>query len=161
MNRLYAVEELVDVDRRECGSSPSCSLASLIDWRLRCGAVAQATVQDDRCKRRGQLPKRMSKNGLEACAKDLRRTTAKLWCGRSSVSRSRCICWSSRSMRARCELGTIVDFREVPESKEGTIADLAKALNAGEVETLVILGGNPVYNAPADLILGAHARKRR
>jgi molybdopterin-containing oxidoreductase family iron-sulfur binding subunit len=34
---------------------------------------------------------------------------------------------------------------------EGGISDLAKSLNAGEVETLVILGGNPVYNAPADL----------
>ena len=38
-----------------------------------------------------------------------------------------------------------------PELKAGSIADLAKELNAGSVDTLVILGGNPVYNAPADL----------
>jgi molybdopterin-containing oxidoreductase family iron-sulfur binding subunit len=31
------------------------------------------------------------------------------------------------------------------------IADLAKRLNAKQVNTLLILGGNPVYNAPADL----------
>jgi Fe-S-cluster-containing dehydrogenase component len=34
---------------------------------------------------------------------------------------------------------------------KGTIADLAKALNEGQVGNLVILGANPVYNAPADL----------
>src|SRR6202042_671227 len=37
------------------------------------------------------------------------------------------------------------------ELKAGSIADLTKELNAGSVDTLVILGGNPVYNAPADL----------
>jgi MoCo/4Fe-4S cofactor protein with predicted Tat translocation signal len=48
-------------------------------------------------------------------------------------------------------LGQTVVFREAPESREGSITELAKALNAGQVETLVILGGNPVYTAPADL----------
>ncbi len=38
-----------------------------------------------------------------------------------------------------------------PKVNEGTIAELARALDAGQVETLVVLGGNPVYNAPADL----------
>lgn len=33
----------------------------------------------------------------------------------------------------------------------GTLADLAADLAAGKVDTLVILGPNPVYNAPADL----------
>ena len=32
-----------------------------------------------------------------------------------------------------------------------SIAALAAAMGAGSVKTLVILGGNPVYNAPADL----------
>ena len=31
---------------------------------------------------------------------------------------------------------------------------LAKALSAGEVETLVIIGSNPVYTAPGDLGFG-------
>ena len=48
-------------------------------------------------------------------------------------------------------LGKTVLFHEVPEFKEGTILELARALKAGQVETLVVLGGNPVYNAPADL----------
>src|SRR5205814_8443548 len=38
---------------------------------------------------------------------------------------------------------------------------LAKALNAGEVESVVILGGNPVYNAPADLDFAAALGKAK
>ena len=32
-----------------------------------------------------------------------------------------------------------------------SIAELAAAMDAGQVEVLVILGGNPVFTAPADL----------
>ncbi|MGE0785923.1 MAG: molybdopterin oxidoreductase [Sandaracinaceae bacterium] len=40
---------------------------------------------------------------------------------------------------------------DVDGYQSGTIAELVRAMSAGEVETLVILGGNPVYDAPADL----------
>src|SRR6266699_5389076 len=58
-------------------------------------------------------------------------------------------------------LGKTVLFHELPESKEGAIAELAQALNASQVETLVILGGNPAYNAPADLNWAATQRKAK
>ena len=48
-------------------------------------------------------------------------------------------------------VGTTLVLQDAPEPKAGSIAELAKSLNAGKVDTLVILGGNPVYNAPADL----------
>jgi MoCo/4Fe-4S cofactor protein with predicted Tat translocation signal len=48
-------------------------------------------------------------------------------------------------------VGATLALQEVPESKASSIADLVKALNANQVDTLVILGGNPAYNAPADL----------
>jgi MoCo/4Fe-4S cofactor protein with predicted Tat translocation signal len=44
-----------------------------------------------------------------------------------------------------------VEYHQAQPSKEGTISELAAALNAGQVQTLVILGGNPAYNAPVDL----------
>ena len=44
-----------------------------------------------------------------------------------------------------------VEFHQTPVSKEGTISELAASLNAGQVQTLVIFGGNPAYNAPVDL----------
>ncbi|MEY2429356.1 MAG: hypothetical protein QOJ40_2241, partial [Verrucomicrobiota bacterium] len=58
-------------------------------------------------------------------------------------------------------LGQTVLFHDAPESKAASIADLAKALNAGQVQTLVILGGNPVYNAPADLDWAVTQRKAK
>ena len=44
-----------------------------------------------------------------------------------------------------------VEFHEVPEAVEEDIASLVEAIKAHKVQTLVILGGNPVYNAPVDL----------
>jgi molybdopterin-containing oxidoreductase family iron-sulfur binding subunit len=38
-----------------------------------------------------------------------------------------------------------------PESQLASIADLARDLAAGTVDVLLIVGGNPVYTAPADL----------
>lgn len=42
-------------------------------------------------------------------------------------------------------------FLPAAEPKESSIQELAKALEAKQVKTLVILGGNPVYDAPAEL----------
>jgi MoCo/4Fe-4S cofactor protein with predicted Tat translocation signal len=47
--------------------------------------------------------------------------------------------------------GKTVLFLEEQPGSEGTIQQLAQALNAGQVQNLIILGGNPAYNAPADL----------
>ena len=55
-------------------------------------------------------------------------------------------------------LGRTVTFTEGParedEPQLTQIARLVEAMRAGEVHTLLILGGNPVYNAPADLAFG-------
>src|SRR5262249_18708989 len=48
-------------------------------------------------------------------------------------------------------VGRSVEFHLAPEFNAGSIGDLAALLNAGQVDTLVMLGGNPAYNAPADL----------
>ena len=48
-------------------------------------------------------------------------------------------------------IGETVDFVAVEPSGAATLADLAAAISAGQVKTLVVLGGNPAYNAPADL----------
>jgi MoCo/4Fe-4S cofactor protein with predicted Tat translocation signal len=38
-----------------------------------------------------------------------------------------------------------------PVDQAGSVAELVSAMNRGEVETLIILGGNPAFDAPADL----------
>jgi molybdopterin-containing oxidoreductase family iron-sulfur binding subunit len=52
-------------------------------------------------------------------------------------------------------LGTTVELRDAPkEADVGTLAELAKAIGEGWVDTLLILGPNPAYDAPADLDFG-------
>jgi len=58
-------------------------------------------------------------------------------------------------------LGKTIVFYQAVESKEGGIVELAQALQAGEVETLVVLGGNPVFTAPADLDWAKTQRKAK
>lgn len=48
-------------------------------------------------------------------------------------------------------IGRTVDFVAAEASGASNIEALATAIKAGSVKTLVILSGNPVYNAPADL----------
>ena len=48
-------------------------------------------------------------------------------------------------------VGATLVLQAAPESQAGSISELAQSLNDGKVDTLVVLGGNPVYNAPADL----------
>ncbi len=48
-------------------------------------------------------------------------------------------------------VGTTVQFVPVEQSGAATLGALAAAIKGGSVQTLVILGGNPAYNAPADL----------
>ncbi|MBL6764263.1 MAG: Fe-S-cluster-containing hydrogenase [Verrucomicrobiae bacterium] len=47
--------------------------------------------------------------------------------------------------------GKTLEYLAVPENKAVGIGEVAAELSAGHVDTLVILGGNPAYNAPADL----------
>ncbi len=52
-------------------------------------------------------------------------------------------------------VGRTVEYAEpadaMPMNQSQSLKELVQAMNAGEVEVLLILEGNPVYNAPADL----------
>ncbi len=46
----------------------------------------------------------------------------------------------------------MAEFRDAPrELVDGTLKQLTDAISTGKVSTLLIVGGNPVFNAPADL----------
>ena len=57
-------------------------------------------------------------------------------------------------------VGPVVQLLPNPEKSDGGIAEAVAALNGG-LDTLVILGGNPAYNAPADLDFNAAAKKAK
>ena len=48
-------------------------------------------------------------------------------------------------------LGTTVVGRKTSSKPVTTIADLAQGISGGNVKTVFVLGGNPAFNAPADL----------
>ncbi len=59
--------------------------------------------------------------------------------------------------RALGNAGKTVTYREPIESASSKLADLSAvvdAMRSGTISTLVVLGGNPVYDAPADLDFG-------
>lgn len=47
--------------------------------------------------------------------------------------------------------GNTISYLELPKNDAESIVSLAEKIQAGGVGTLIILGGNPAYNAPADL----------
>ena len=48
-------------------------------------------------------------------------------------------------------VGQTVTFTDEPDTSPGTLAELCTQMHAGKVETLLLLGGHPVYSAPADI----------
>jgi len=149
LNRLYTVESLftltgMNSDHRICVAPGLMNDIVKRIWLEFQGGIAGAIPQ---------LPKEVEA-WLAPCIKDLKDNHGKAVVmpgHRLSPEAQVLIVAINDALGAN---GPIVEYRDAQAAKEGTIQDLAKALNAGEVETLVILGGNPVYNAPAELNFG-------
>ncbi len=107
------------------------------------------------------LPLGVDAKWISECAKDLRAHAGKcvVLAGQRQPLAVHLL---AQAMNAALgSVGRTVEIHEAPVPQEGTIADLAQALNRGEVGTLVVLGGNPVYNAPAELNWAATQRKAK
>ena len=153
LNRLYVVESLmtltgINADHRL--RIPSSSVAHLT------GALAAQILKDGGAglESLGQ-PAGVDSKWISECAKDLlaHRGEALVVAGYRQPLAVHLMALAIND--ALGSLGKTVEFHDAPEAKEGTIVELAQALNGEQVETLVILGGNPVYNAPGDLNWGA------
>ncbi|MBS0663424.1 MAG: TAT-variant-translocated molybdopterin oxidoreductase [Verrucomicrobia bacterium] len=88
---------------------------------------------------------------LAACAKDLadHRGECLVVAGAHQPPVVHAIVYALNSFLGN--FGSTVDFVAVPANPASSIEALATAIRGGVVKTLVILGGNPAYNAPADL----------
>ncbi len=163
INRLYVVESLMTLT----GGSA--------DHRLRvqpsavlpvAAALAAEVIPQGGGELAGSLPALGKPAGLDAkwiseCAKDLRAHAGNclVVAGQRQPLTVHALAYAMNA--ALGNIGKTVVFHDAPEPAEGSIAELARALNAGEVETLAILGGNPAYNAPADLDWAAAQRKAK
>ncbi|MEO0795740.1 MAG: TAT-variant-translocated molybdopterin oxidoreductase [Verrucomicrobiota bacterium] len=57
--------------------------------------------------------------------------------------------------------GKTVDYIEQPALPENSIGDVVEQLNKKKVDTLIVLGGNPAYDAPADLNFAEAAKNAK
>ena len=142
MNRLYVVE-------------PVMSLTGVnADHRLRVpanlvGQIAEALAAAVTGNGSSTAPAGVDPKWISECAKDLAANK-----GASLVvagyGQPLAVHLLANAINAALgNVGKTVLLHEVADLKEGNIVDFAKA--AGQFDTLVIVGANPAYNAPADL----------
>jgi molybdopterin-containing oxidoreductase family iron-sulfur binding subunit len=142
-NRLYVVESLmtltgVNADHRlRVPCSEVANVAAAIAAELGVEGVAK--------------PSNEASKWAAECAKDLKK-----YAGRSVV-----MAGSRQPARVHAlahglnvklgNIGKTVTFLESQSANEANLNALAEAIKGKQVKTLVILGANPVYTAPADL----------
>ena len=151
MSRLYSVESLftltganADHRLRVAPSQLMAVLARLASYVLPSSGI------DEQLKNLGATAQSQDA-WIVACANDLKASR-----GKSLVMAGYRLPLAAHLLVVAMNeaLGAVnhtVEYRQSLPSKEATLAELAAALNAGQVQTLVILGGNPGYNAPVDL----------
>ena len=149
MNRLYVVES---------GLSLTGSMA---DHRLRLASSHLAAFAAALASHvMGKSPLDALSQGLEfkdqdkwlaACAQDLldHRGESLVVAGAHQPAVVHAIAYALNAFLGN--LGATVDFVAVPAATASSIEALATAIRGGAVQTLIVLGGNPAYNAPADL----------
>jgi molybdopterin-containing oxidoreductase family iron-sulfur binding subunit len=165
MNRLYAIEGLMTITganadhrlRLAPSAVPAAAARLLVEVVRLAGLQSQLTGAVD------SLAASFKGNDkwITECAADLVANK-----GRSLVlaghRQSLAVHLIANALNGVLEsFGKTVILQPATDSKAGSISDLAQVLNssAGDSQTLVILGGNPGYDAPADLNWPATQKK--
>lgn len=156
MNRLYAVESLMTLTGMNADHRLRLPASAII--QIAAAIAAEVGVSNAA---KPSLPDGVDPAWIKECAADLARHK-----GRSLVvagtRQPQAVHLLAHAINAALgNIGKTVHFHRVPALREGNLADLAQALNSGQVETLVILGGNPVYTAPSDLDWAKTQRKAK
>jgi molybdopterin-containing oxidoreductase family iron-sulfur binding subunit len=153
MSRLYVVESLFTLT----GTSA--------DHRLRVpasqvGEIA-AAIAGKILNRPVAMPAGVDPKWINGCAADLIANYTKVLvvAGQRQPIEVHLLAHAINS--ALASVGKTVTLLPVAETTNANVAELAKTLNNGAVDTLVIVGGNPVYNASASLNWAAAQRKAK
>lgn len=162
MNRLYVVESLMSITGGQADhrlrvkpSEVVAVAAQVASYIVKQGPLASALAQ---------LAKGSSASAkwAQECAQDLieHRGESVVVAGYTQPLAVHLIAVAiNESLGAN---GKTIDLVQNPDAADtATLVDLVTALQAGKVDTLVILGGNPAYNAPADLKFVEAVRKAK
>ncbi|WP_404420897.1 TAT-variant-translocated molybdopterin oxidoreductase [Nibricoccus sp. IMCC34717] len=149
MSRLYVAESTLTIT------------GSMADHRLRlasshmlalAGAIAAAVTGDTTFAKLAQgLDFANKEKWIAACAKDLREagSGALVVAGAHQPAEVHAVAYAINV--ALGAVGSTIDFVAIEPRSSASIFELAAQIKSGAVKTLVVLGGNPAYNAPAEL----------
>jgi molybdopterin-containing oxidoreductase family iron-sulfur binding subunit len=157
MNRLYAIEGVYTLTgamadhrlRLESRQIPAF-LAALAARLGAAGAAGQADVAG------------VDRKWIDAVAKDLlaNRGTSLIVAGdRQPPSVHAAVCALNSHLGNTGKTVTYHETKDATLPSVSSLTGLVSAMKAGTVQTLVILGGNPVFDAPADLDFAAAMAK--
>ena len=153
MSRLYAVESLFSLT----GTSADHRLRAPASQVGEIGAAIAAQILN----RPAAIPAGVDPKWILECAKDLvaNRGEVLVVAGQRQSLEVHLLAYAINS--ALGAIGNTVTLLPALEQAGGSISELVGQLNTGKVETLVTLGGNPVYNAPSSLNWAATQRKAK
>jgi molybdopterin-containing oxidoreductase family iron-sulfur binding subunit len=161
LNRLYVVESLMSLTGANADHRLRLPPSAILPAAAALAAkVAQGQSADwAAALARFGRPAGLEPNWPAECANDLRAHAGKsvVLAGQRQPLAVHLLAHAVNA--ALGNLDQTVVFHDAPVPREESITDLARALDSGEVKTLVILGGNPVYNAPVELDWAATQRK--
>ena len=158
MNRLYAVEALMTQTGMNADHRLRLASGSVISIAAHVAAAVSPDLQSLAAK--FPLPAGVKPEWIKECAADLaaNRGASLVLAGYRQPMEVHLLVFAIN--QALGNFGKTVTFHAVPAPDAG-LPGLAKLLDGGSVDTLVILGGNPAYSAPADLKWAATQRKAR
>jgi MoCo/4Fe-4S cofactor protein with predicted Tat translocation signal len=153
VNRLYAVESLLTITGANADHRLRLPASQVLPLAA---ALAAAIVNQGNSEFRNlvtqiPLPAGVDARWIAECAKDLMSHAGRSLVVAGYRQPAAVHLLVNAINYALGNVGQTVIYRDTPETGERSLADLAASLNAGQVDTLVIMGGNPAYNAPADL----------
>ncbi|HOW67063.1 MAG TPA: TAT-variant-translocated molybdopterin oxidoreductase [Candidatus Paceibacterota bacterium] len=155
INRLYAVESLMTLtgaaaDHR-LRASPGMITAVACGLSLEFLRLSQISHPATEALKRGAGPAQGYQRWIEACAADLweHRGRSLVLAGHRQPQAVHLLAYWANHLLGN--IGSTLILRDAPRTVVPGLAELAETLNAGRIETLFIVGGNPVYSAPAEL----------
>jgi molybdopterin-containing oxidoreductase family iron-sulfur binding subunit len=155
MNRLYVVESGLTLT----GSMADHRLRLATSHMTAFAAALAATVTGDASLGRAASGLEVKPEWIAECAVDLAQHKGEclVVAGSHLPAEVHALVYAMNA--ALGNIGATVDFVQTGEDPAATLAELAAAIQGGVIKSLVILGGNPAYNAPADLDWAALQQK--
>src|SRR5438445_1202821 len=161
MSRLYAVEGLLTLTGANAGQRLRAATSAVIS--IAAAIATQVAPGNSDLKSFAQkfpLPASVKPEWVAGCAKDLlaNKGASLVLAGYRQPPAVQVI-----AHLLNAELGNqgkTIFYREAPPLP-ASLADLKQALDANQIDTLAILGGNPVYNVPADFDWPTTQRKAK